>query len=83
MWKRLFIAVIVVLLLAPVRASADAEQDCEKGMAMLKAELKKKHPKAVRDQLQKVLKDAQKEDEDGDWDECVDAVKAGTRALGK
>jgi len=83
MWNRLFVAAIVAFLLVPVRAFADAEQDCEKGIAMLKAELKKKHPKQVRDQLQKALKDAQKEDEDGDWEECVDAVKAGTRALGK
>jgi len=37
----------------------------------------------MRDQLQKALKDAQKEDGEGDWDECVDAVKAGTRALGR
>ena len=33
--------------------------------------------------ITKALKDAQKEDGEGDWDECVDAVKAGTRALGR
>ena len=77
------IAIVVALLFIPARAWADSESECEKGIAMLKSELKKKHPKPVQGQLQKALKDAQKEDSYGDWDECVDAVKAGTRALGK
>ena len=77
------IAIIVVALFIPARAWADSESDCRKGIAMLKSEVKKKHPKPVRDQLQKALKDAQKEDDEGDWDECNDAVKSGTRALGR
>jgi hypothetical protein len=82
-WNRVFVAAIVALLFIPASASADSESDCQKGIATLKSELKKKHPKPVQDRLQKALKDAQKEDEEGDWDECVDAVKAGTRALGR
>ena len=74
---------ILLALFIPARAWADKESDCQKGITTLKSELKKKHPKPMRDQLQKALKDAQKEDGEGDWDECVDAVKAGTRALGK
>ncbi|HEX9321079.1 MAG TPA: hypothetical protein VF913_03000 [Xanthobacteraceae bacterium] len=74
---------ILLALFIPARAWADKESDCQKGITTLKSELKKKHPKPMRDQLQKALKDAQKEDGEGDWDECVDAVKAGTRALGR
>jgi hypothetical protein len=77
------IAILVVALFIPARAWADKESDCQKGITTLKAEVKKKHPKQVRDQLQKALKNAQKEDGEGDWDECVDAVNAGTRALGR
>jgi len=83
MWKKLFVATTVALLFIPASASADKESDCQNGITTLKSELKKKHPKQVRDQLQKALKNAQKEDGEGDWDECVDAVKAGTRALGR
>jgi hypothetical protein len=77
------IAIVVATLLLPARGWADKESDCQKGITMLKAEVKKKHPKQVRDQLRKALKNAQKEDDEGDWDECVDAVSAGTRALGR
>ncbi len=77
------IAILAALLLLPARAWADSEGDCQKGIAMIKSELKKKHPKQVQDQLQKALKSAQKEDEEGDWDECLDAVKTANRALGK
>jgi len=83
MWNRFFVVMIVALLFIPASASADSESDCQKGIATLKSELKKKHPRPVQGQLQKALKNAQKEDGEGDWDECVDAVKAGTRALGK
>ena len=83
MWNRFFVVAFVALLFVPVRAWADNEADCQKGIATLKSEVKKKHPRSVRDQLQKALKDAQKEDEEGDWDECLGAVKAGTRALGR
>jgi len=77
------IAIVLALLFVPARAWADKESDCQKGIATLKSELKKKHPKPVQEQLQKALKNAQKEDDEGDWDECVDAVKTGTRALGR
>jgi len=83
MWNRFFVVTIVALLFIPARAWAEKESDCQKSIATLKSELKKKHPKPVRDQLQKALKNAQKEDGEGDWDECVDAVNAGTRALGR
>ena len=83
MWNRFVVVMIVALLFIPASASADSESDCQKGIATLKSELKKKHAKPVQDQLQKALKNAQKEDGEGDWDECVDAVKAGTRALGR
>jgi hypothetical protein len=83
MWNRLFVAATVAILFLPAAALADKESDCQNGIATLKSELKKKHPKPVQAQLQKALKNAQKEDGEGDWDECVDAVKAGTRALGR
>ena len=62
MWKRFFVVMIVALLFIPASASADSESDCQKGIATLKSELKKKHPKPVQEQLQKALKNAQKED---------------------
>src|SRR6266853_1832723 len=62
MWKRFFVVMIVALLFIPASASADSELDCQKGIATLKSELEKKHPKPVQEQLQKALKNAQKED---------------------
>jgi len=77
------IAVTLAVLCISGPALADKESDCQKGVATLKSEVKKKHPQQVRAQLQSALKNAQKEVDEGDWDECVDAVNTGRRALGR
>jgi hypothetical protein len=51
MWNRVFVAATVAILLLPAAALADKESDCQNGIATLKSELKKKHPKPVQDQL--------------------------------
>jgi uncharacterized protein YqgV (UPF0045/DUF77 family) len=72
-----------VVILSATAAMADNKSDCQKGIAMIKAELKKKHPEPVRATLRKALSDAETEVIEADWSECMDLIKAARAALGK
>ena len=48
---------------------ADNKSDCQKGIAMIKTELKKKHPAPVLLTLRKALSDAETEVIEEDWSE--------------
>ena len=64
-------------------AMADNKSDCQKGVAMIKAELKKNHPEPVLATLRKALSDAETEVIEADWSECMDHIKTARTALGK
>jgi len=62
---------------------ADNRSDCQRGVAMIKAELKKKHPEPVLVTLRKAISDAETEVIEADWSECMDHIKAARAALGR
>ena len=64
-------------------ALADLKSDCLNGAATIKAELKKKHPQAVLDELRKALDRIQIEIAENDWIECREYVAAARKALQK
>ena len=70
-------------MMTTTAAMADNKSDCQKGVAMIKAELKKKHPEPVLAALRKALSDAETEVMEADWSECLDYIKAARSALGK
>ncbi len=78
----LFLAALV-LIAPPGPAFADNKSDCTKGVAMIKAELAKKHPAAMREQLKKALDSAEGEVVENDWGECLDYIAAARKAIGK
>jgi uncharacterized protein YqgV (UPF0045/DUF77 family) len=62
---------------------ADNKSECQKGIAMIKKELKKKHPEPMLATLRKALSDAKTEVIEADWSECMDLIKTARKALGK
>ena len=62
---------------------ADNKSDCQKGIAMIKTELKKKRPAPVLLTLRKALSDAETEVIDEDWSECMDHIKTARAARSK
>ena len=60
---------------------ADKKSDCQKGVAMIKVELGKKHPEAVLAILRSALKDAEGEVIEEDWSECLDVIRPARVAL--
>jgi hypothetical protein len=64
-------------------AMADNKSDCQNRVAMIKAELKKKHPAPVLVTLRKALSDAETEVTEEDWSECMDHIKTARAALSK
>lgn len=83
MRHRTVVAGITALLLAAAPALADDKTECQSGIRMIKAQIAKKPSKPVLDKLQQALKTAEQEVIEGDWDECVAAVKEARRALQK
>jgi hypothetical protein len=83
MRRLLSIFAAIAIIAAPATAMADQKSDCMKGVAMIKAQLKKKHPQEVRDQLQKALQGTQQEVDEGDWPECLDYVASARKAISK
>ncbi|HZP76529.1 MAG TPA: hypothetical protein VFB45_10335 [Pseudolabrys sp.] len=57
------------------------QQECLKGVAMIKSELKKNHPQEVRDHLQRMLERANVEVTENDWPECRQYIGEARQAL--
>jgi uncharacterized protein YqgV (UPF0045/DUF77 family) len=83
MLRSRLIAATAAVMVSATAALADNKSDCQKGVAMIKAELKKKHPEPVLSTLRKALSDAETEVIEADWSECMDHIKTARAALGK
>ena len=83
MLRSVLLAAMAAVIMSTTTAMADNKSDCQKGVAMIKAELKKKHPEPVLVTLRKALSDAETEVIEADWSECMDHIKTARAALGK
>jgi hypothetical protein len=85
---RTFVIAVAVILSASAafaqNSTGDAwKSECIQGVAMIKAELKKQHPPAVHEQLQKALDRANIEVTENDWVECRQYIAEARTALGR
>ncbi|AWN36699.1 hypothetical protein [Methylobacterium radiodurans] len=71
----------LILLCGP--AFADDKSACATGIAMIKDELAKNPPESVLPKLKKALRVAEREQGEGEYDECLDAVGDAKRALAR
>ena len=81
--RSVLLPVAAVMMMSATAAAADNKADCLKGVRMIKAELKKKHPAPVLVTLRKALSDAETEVIEEDWSECIDHIKTARAALSK
>jgi hypothetical protein len=75
--------VAAAVMMSATAALADNKSDCQKGVAMIKAKLKKKHPAPMLVTLRKALSDAETEVMEEDWSECMDHIKTTRAARSK
>jgi len=83
MLRSVLLAVMSAVLMSTTAAMADDKSDCKKGVAMIKVELKKKHPEQVLVSLRNALSDAELEEAEEDWSDCMKYIKTARAALGK
>ncbi|MGU3538356.1 hypothetical protein [Methylobacterium sp. A54F] len=79
-------ALLAALLAAPLLtapARADDKAACAEGIAMIREALAKAPPEAAQPKLKKALRVAEREQGEGEFDECLDAVGDAKRALGR
>ncbi|WP_342148857.1 hypothetical protein [Methylorubrum sp. SB2] len=62
-------------------ALADDKTDCAAGIADIKAKVAGLAPDAVPQKLKKALRVAEREQGEGEFDECVEALDDAKRAL--
>ncbi|WP_430913602.1 hypothetical protein [Methylobacterium sp. sgz302541] len=74
---------LLTALLAASPALADDKAACAEGIAMIEGEIAKAPPAPVLDKLKKALRVAKREQGEGEFDECLDAVSDAKRALPK
>ena len=78
--RSVLLPVAAAVMMSATAALADNKSDCQKGVAMIKAKLKKKHPAPVLVTLSKALSDAETEVMEEDWSECTDHIKTARAA---
>src|ERR1700730_13277820 len=83
MLRSILLGATVAVMMSTTAAMADNKSDCQKGIAMIKAELKKKHPAPVLLTLRKALSDANTEVMEEDWSERMDHIKSSRAARSK
>ena len=71
----------IAIAFGATTAMADDKSECEKGVAMIRAELAKKHSASVITTLKKALDDAENETIENDWSECLTKIKPAHAAL--
>ena len=74
---------LAILALSGAHALADEKADCADGIAMIEAALAAKPSEAAQPKLKKALKAAKREQGEGEFDECLDAVGDAKRAMAK
>jgi hypothetical protein len=74
-------AYLVAVLASATPALADDAADCTAGITMIKAEIAKAPADAILARLKKALRVAEREQKEGEFDECLDAVGDAKRAL--
>ena len=83
MLRSILLVATAAVIMSATAAMADDKSDCQKGVAMIKAELKKKHPAPVLATLRKAVSDAETEVMEEDWSECMGYIKTARAALSK
>ncbi|HYH17421.1 MAG TPA: hypothetical protein VD995_02280 [Azospirillum sp.] len=73
-------AVLTATLLA-TPALADDQSECVAGIGFIKAEIAKAPPQPILDALKKQLRNAEREQREKEYDECLDAVTAARKAV--
>ena len=81
MLRSVLVFATAAVMITPTAVLADNKFDCQKGLEMIKAELKKKHPAPVIATLRKALSGAETEVTEEDWPECMDYIKTARAAL--
>jgi 3-methyladenine DNA glycosylase AlkC len=83
MLRSVLLAVALAVLMSTTAAMADDKSDCQKGVAMIRTELKKKHPERVLVILRKALSDAELEEAEEDWADCMKYIKSARASLSR
>ena len=81
LWER--VAPLLAALLLATPALADDKAACADGIAAVKARVEKLAPEAVPQKLKRALKIAEREQGEGEFDECLEALDDAKRALPK
>lgn len=74
---------ILAALLTGAPALADEKAECAEGIAMIETALAAKPSETALTKLTKALRVAKREQGEGEFDECLDAVGDAKRALAK
>ena len=75
MLRSLLLGATAAVTISTTAAMADNKSDCQNGVAMIEAELKKEHSEVVLEALRKVLSIAELKVEDQAWSECIKYIK--------
>ncbi|GJD35270.1 hypothetical protein [Methylobacterium aerolatum] len=76
------LAFLAAGLASPTLAADDASS-CAEGITMIRDALVTNPPEAAVPKLRKALKNAEREQREGEFDECLDAVADARKALGR
>jgi hypothetical protein len=74
-------SVLLAASLLATPALADDKSACAEGIASVKAQAEKLVPDAVPQKLKRALKIAEREQGEGEFDECLEALDDARRAL--
>ena len=75
MLRSLLLGATAAVTMSTTAAMADNKSDCQNGVAMIEAELKKEHSEVVLEALRKVLSIAELKVEDQAWSECIKYIE--------
>lgn len=74
-------AALLSLLVLASPALADDKAACSEGIVLIKSEIAKSPSETVLSKLKKALRVAEREQGEGEFDECLDAVNDAKRAV--
>jgi hypothetical protein len=76
-------ALVLSLCLGGPALAADDASSCAEGIAMIRDSLVSNPPEGAVPKLKKALRNAEREQREGEFDECLDAVGDARKVLGQ